>query len=240
MRFAAPDGHPVLHAEKKGGCAVHADEPDSPHDSHRTDTPLYDAMVHALSAHESVSSPGSAGGELSGDTAQATAGESSIQDSVNPVQADPPMPRYVIDPDTPEGTAIFQLFRRLHDIVQGGVDWPGADVVMALTLWFAEDLGIDPAEPPLVAENRLRMALCGPADGRPSTTVYRVRIGTNHAAPKPIVRAALRDLARRLGPGTGIGLVTANANANDGDGDGDRGRGLVVRIEQHPFPDPGC
>lgn len=198
-----------------------AEETTSRHRVDGTDTPVYDAMIRALTTTEAANEP--AGGDTA--TEQDGVRQDPGQDPAAPEPWQPSTPRVVVrmpvDPDTPEGAAIVRLFRRFHDLAQGSGDWPGADVVMALNLWFAEGLGIDPEEPPAVAETRLRRARCGTADGRPMAAVYGIRLGTDHHAPEPIIHAALHDLTHRLGPGTGIRLI-------DGEGN------VLAHFGQHP------
>lgn len=203
------------------------EETTSRHPVDSTDTPVYDAMIRALTTTQAANEP--AGGDTA--TEQDGVHQGPDQDpSQDPADLEPwqsSTPRVAVrtpvDPDTPEGAAIVRLFRRLHDLAQGSGDWPGADVVMALNLWFAEDLGIDPEEPPALAETRLRRARCGTADARPTAAGYGIRVGTDHHAPEPIIHTALHDLAHRLGPGTAISL-------SDGEGN------VLAHFGQHPAP----
>lgn len=144
-------------------------------------------------------------------------------DWVDQWYGDPPAPTPVIDPDAPEGAAILSLFRRLKDLKHRDGNSPGADVVNALTGWFTE-LGIDPDEQPLRAGRRLRLALRESPGGGIASSVYGVRINTDHDDPEALIRTALHVLARQLGGGTSIELVSHD-------------RDLLARIE-HDRPDP--
>ena len=123
------------------------------------------------------------------------------------------------DPDTPEGTRILRLFRRIKDIEHSDGSW-SLDVIDLLTTWFS-DLGIDPEENPTDAGTRLRLALRDDTTGRTPSAIYSLRIGTDHDDAEPLIRIALHALARQLGPGTCIDLVSDE-------------RDLLARIEQIP------
>lgn len=144
-------------------------------------------------------------------------------DWVDQWYGDAPAPPPVIDPDSPEGAAILSLFGRIKDLEHSDGNWPGGDVVDALTGWFTE-LGVDPDEQPLGAGRRLRLALRERPGGGLVSSVYGVRINTDHDDPEAIIRTALHVLARQLGAGTSIELVSHD-------------RDLLARIE-HDRPDP--
>lgn len=162
----------------------------------RETTPLYDLTAAALAA---AANPTPATEEAPAD------GVEQLANPANP--ADPPAPPPpLLDPDTPEGAAIMRLFRQIKNVEEVRGDWNGGDVVDVLSGWFT-DLGIDPDTDPLDAGRRLRLALRDHPGGRLFSATYGVRIGTDNTNPDPIIRAALRDLAAHLGPGTGIDLV---------------------------------
>jgi hypothetical protein len=75
---------------------------------------------------------------------------------------DPAGHRPTVDLTTGAGRAIVALFRTIKNDVERGVDWPGAEVVQALTAWFT-GLGIDPTEPAeeLPGGNPNRCPSCG-------------------------------------------------------------------------------
>lgn len=131
---------------------------------------------------------------------------------------DPPAGRTVIDPDTPEGAAIIRLFRWIKEVEEPDGSWPGGDVVQQLTDWFTS-LGIDPDEPSMDAGQRLRLQMRNRPGGSMTTSVFGLRVGTEHDNPQRIIEAALTSLARQLGPGTGVDLVSFD-------------RELLTRIEQ--------
>lgn len=128
----------------------------------------------------------------------------------------------MVDPDSPEGSAILSLFSRIKDIEEGDGNWNGGDVVDEITNWLLE-LGIDPDQDPTDARCALRTAL-GERPGRGlGSTVYGVRIGTEHHDPEALIRTALHVLTNQLGPGTSVELVTHE-------------RDLLARIAHHPRP----
>ncbi len=139
-------------------------------------------------------------------------------DWVDQWYGDPSAPTPALDPDSPEGAAILSLFRRVKDIAKGDSNWPGADVLNALTNWFTE-LGIDPDEQPVTAGRRLRLALRERPGSGLASSEYGVRINTDHDDPEPVIRTALHVLARQLGPGSSIELISHD-------------RDLLTRIER--------
>ncbi|WP_447002405.1 hypothetical protein ACRAKI_22045 [Saccharothrix isguenensis] len=129
------------------------------------------------------------------------------------------------DPDTVEGAAVMGLLRRYkdieHDAPEGGVS--GGDVIGMLKDWFGS-LGVDLADDPLTAAQKLRLAVRRrPGGSLRARGVYSVRIGTEHPEPDHLVRAALHALAERLGPGTGIDLSNCDG-------------GLLARYEYAAAP----
>jgi len=191
------------------------------------DTPVYDAMVQALAATQPVS-------DVEVDSSVVRARDNPVDPRRLRAGADTPVRgwvdhRYgrpsaspVVDPDSPEGAAILSLFNRIKGVEEGDGSWPGGDVVNEVTSWFLE-LGIDPDQSPTDARCALRTAL-GERPGRgPGSTVYGVRIGTDHHEPEALIRTALHVLTHQLGPGTSVELVTHD-------------RDLLARIEHHPQP----
>ena len=201
----------------------------------RTDTPLFDATARALAAATATRATASASQGINPEDTNtdrtvvranepATSEESAEKDWVDQRYGDPSKPPPVIDPDTPEGAAILQLFRQIKDIEKSDGRWPAVDVVAQLTTWFTA-LGIDPDEHPRNAEQRLRLAQPDAFGGR-TASVYGARIGTHHDDPELIVRTALHVLARQLGPGTSIDLVSQDRN-------------VLARLEHPPAPTAG-
>ncbi|WP_019819454.1 hypothetical protein [Saccharomonospora saliphila] len=60
-----------------------------------------------------------------------------------------------INPDSTEGTAITNLFRRLKAVEEPDGAWPGADVVDVLNVWLPS-IGLHPDDDPDQAVQRLR------------------------------------------------------------------------------------
>lgn len=170
------------------------------------DTPVFDATVQALTAPR-ANSP------RNPETDNAIAWPGAADDIADTDST-------IIDPDTPEGTAILSLFGRLKNIEQTDGQWPGGDAVEELTDWFSE-LGISPDDEPTEVERRLRWAARGRPGGGVTSSVFGARIRTDHNDPELLIRTALHVLARQLGPGTSIDL-----RAHD--------RGVKARIEHRP------
>ncbi|MBB4908917.1 hypothetical protein [Actinophytocola algeriensis] len=92
---------------------------------------------------------------------------------------------------------------------------PAGDVVTVITGWFTE-LGIDPDERPESVGRRLRLALQERTGGGLASSVYGVRIGTEHDDPEAFIRTALHVLTRQLGPCTTIELVPTTVTCSHG------------------------
>jgi len=184
-----------------------------------TDTPVFEATLQALADKHTAAHTGAGEdtqGQLAGDMVDPD------HDWVNHWYGDPTTPAPVLNPDTPEGAAILHLFGRLKAIEHADGRWPAGDVATEVTDWFTS-LGIDCTSRPLDAGRRMRLALRDRPGGGPASTVYGVRIGTDHTDPEPIIHTALHVLARQLGPGTAIDLI-----AHD--------RDVLARIEQPYAP----
>jgi hypothetical protein len=195
------------------------------------DTPVFHATVRALAAAQpgtNTPTESIVGGTAAGAAPLAGHPERSspqhvqdeLEDWIEQQYGDPPTSSPVLDPDSPEGAAILSLFGRIKDIEGRESDWPGADVVDVLTAWFTE-MGINPDEDRMINGRRLRLALrehpgCGLA-----SSVYGVRINTEHDEPEALIRTALHVLARQLGPACSIELVSHD-------------RALLARIETRP------
>ncbi|GAB3448842.1 hypothetical protein [Actinophytocola sediminis] len=192
------------------------------------DAPIYDAMIQALAVTQPVS-------DAAADSIAVralknhddprglhTGADAPVRDWDDHRYGRPSASPPVVDPNSPEGAAILSLFSRIKDIEEGDGSWPGSDVVGEVTSWLLE-LGIDPDQDPTDARRALRTAL-GERPGRgPGSTVYGVRIGTDHHDPESLIRTALHVLTHQLGPGTSVELVTHD-------------RDLLARIEHHPRP----
>lgn len=156
------------------------------------DTPVFDATVKALTAPRTDSSRDpEADNAITWPEAEGIARTDST----------------IIDPDTPAGVAILALFGRLKNIEHGDGRWSGGDAVEELTGWFAE-LGIYPEDEPTEVEHRLRLAARERPGGGATSSVFGVRICTDHNDPDMLIRTALHVLVRQLGPGASIDLVT--------------------------------
>lgn len=192
------------------------------------DTPIFDAVSQALGTTQSMSTAitGSSVMRLSEDPVASRG----FDTSTNAPDSDWAEHRYgrpsrsspKVDPDSPEGAAILSLFSRIKEDEEGDGNWNGGDVVDAVTGWFLE-LGIDPDQDPTDARAALRNALGGLPGRGPSSTVYGVRISTDHDESEGLVRTALHVLTHQLGPGTSVELVSYD-------------RDLLARIEHQPRP----
>lgn len=156
------------------------------------DTPVFDATVEALTTPQK-----SPPWDPETDNAIAWPDTEDIADADGTI----------IDPDTPEGVAILSLFGRLKDIEQGDGRWSGGDAVDELTGWFA-NLGIYPEDEPTEVGRRLRLAARGRPGGGTTSSVFGIRVYTDHNDSEILIRTALHVLARQLGPGTSIDLAT--------------------------------
>lgn len=176
-------------------------------------TPVYDAMVQALVMAQST-------GDAAADPLIDGTSDGSNDTPGGPAAAHTPVEDWIdhrygnlstlspaVDPDSPEGAAILSLFRRIKEHEEPNGRWPSCDVAEEVTGWFTE-LGINPDHHPTDARHALRIALRNRPGHGPGSTVYGVRIGTDHRDPEPLIRTALHVLVRQLGPSTSIELIS--------------------------------